>query len=288
MKFIFTLLFSVIFTFGFSESEVKAYQLFNSKGKEISYQKLLKALDGKKYIFFGEYHDNPMAHWLQFELTKSMHSMYRNRLVLGAEMFEADNQYILNEYLNDYISEKNYQNEMRLWSNYNTDYKPLVEYAKANQLPFIATNIPRRYANMVYKKGLQSLNNLSDLAKSFIVPLTEFKMDTSVNCYKTLIEQMGGHGGLEMATAQAIKDATMAYFILKNMEKNSVFLHYNGSYHSNNHEGIVYYLTQNGVKLDDVLTITTVTQENVSEIDEDTQNLADFILCVNENMTRTH
>ncbi len=268
-------------------ADLSAYKIYTEKGKAVDYKTLLKNTEDKKFIFFGEYHNNPIAHWLQFELTKDLHATFKKNLVLGAEMFEADNQFIINEYLNDLISSANYQEEVRLWPNYNTDYKPLIEYAKEHKIPFIATNIPRRYANMVYKKGLESLNELSELAKSYIVPLDQFTFDSTITCYKNLMFDMDGHGGINMAHAQAIKDATMAYFILKNITSKSVFLHYNGAYHSDNKQGIVHYLL-NVIAPEKILTISTVEQKNVDKLLDENKGLADYIICVPENMTKTH
>ena len=62
-----------------------------------------------------------------------------------------------------FISEKNFEKEARLWPNYKTDYKPLVSFAKDNNLSFVATNIPRRYASAVFKNGLKKLRNLLEL-----------------------------------------------------------------------------------------------------------------------------
>lgn len=265
--------------------ENPAYIIYNAKGGKADFDKMIEAAAEKKYVFFGEYHNNPISHWLQFELTKALYADKKSGLILGAEMFESDNQYIMDEYLNGLISEKSFQDEVRLWPNYNTDYKPLLEFARTNKLPFIATNIPRRYASMVFKKGLESLNSLSDLAKSYIVPLESFQFDTTVNCYKELLNS--DHGGLNMATAQAIKDATMAYFIHKNMTPNGTFIHYQGAYHSDNYEGILHYLKMKA-PLEQMLTISTVTQEDVSELAEENKGLADFIICVPETMTSTH
>ena len=283
---IFTILFSLlIFSNVFSAGHFDAYKIYTSKGKEVDFSKLVKAIDGKSHVFFGEHHNNAVAHWLELELVQFLFETYKRKLVLGAEMFEADNQYILNEYLSNQISAKNYQNEVRLWPNYNTDYKPLIEFAKANKLKFIASNIPRRYANMVYKKGLASLNGLSELAKTYIVPLNSFEYDSTLTCYKELSKM--NHGGSYLGLAQAIKDATMAYFILENTKPNSLFLHFNGSYHSNNYEGIVYYLKKL-VAVENILTISTVSQSNIDELDQNNYGLADFIVCVNANMTTTH
>lgn len=267
--------------------DLKAYQIFDKEGKQVDIDKIMKAAQEKKFIFFGELHDNPICHWLQLELTKRLYSLNKTRLVLGAEMFESDNQYILDEYLKGQISTKNFQDEVRLWANYNTDYKPLVEYAKEKGIPFIATNIPRRYASSVYKQGLDSLKNISDLAKSFIVPLENFDFDTSVNCYSKMITDFGDHGGVDIARAQAIKDATMAHFILANRDNRSVFVHFNGAYHSDNYEGIVYYLAKE-IKMEKILTISSVSQESIEQLDDQNKGIADFIICTPESMTKTY
>lgn len=266
---------------------LEAYAIFNAEGKKVDLDKVMKATDGKKFIFFGELHNNPISHWLQFEVTKRLYSVAKNRLVLGAEMFEADNQYIIDEYLADQISSKNFQSEVRLWPNYNTDYKPLMEFAKEKGLKFIATNIPRRYASMAYKQGLDSLQNLSDEAKKYIAPLETFKFDSTVACYSKMIYEFGDHGGVAIAGAQAIKDATMAHFILQNVNNRSVFLHYNGAYHSDNKEGIVYYLKKE-VDESKVMTLTTVQQESTDKLLDEYKGQADFIICVPETMTTTH
>jgi len=285
MKFVISLFVIFVSVSAFGKKHYDSYKIYNSKGKEVSFEKMMKAMDEKSHIFMGEYHNNAISHWLQLEVTTALFEKHKKNLVLGAEMFEADNQFILDEYLNGQISSKNYQNEMRLWPNYNTDYKPLVEFAKDNELKFIATNIPRRYANMVYKKGIESLQSLSELAKSYIAPLGLFEFDSTVACYKDIYDMP--HGGEGMATAQAIKDATMSHFILKNTKPNSVFLHYQGAYHSDNYEGIVYYLKQQ-VELDKILTISTVTQDNIDDLLDENKGIADFIICVKENVTTTH
>lgn len=285
MKYIITLslLFFSISTFAGQHYDI--YKIYNAKGKEVSFDKMMKATKEKSHIFMGEYHNNAVSHWLQVEVMTALYEMHKKKLIMGAEMFEADNQYILDEYLKGQISAKNYQNEMRLWPNYNTDYKPLIEFAKSKELTFVASNIPRRYANMVYKKGLASLEGLTDLAKSFIVPLNQFTFDSTITCYKDIYEME--HGGEGMATAQAIKDATMAYFIYKYTKSNSVFLHFQGAYHSDNYQGIIYYLQQK-VELEKILTISTVSQTSIESLENENKGIADFIICVKDNMTSTH
>ena len=148
-----------------------AYQVFDKDGNQSTYDNLLSQAKEADVVLFGELHNNPICHWLQFELTKDLHALKKSQLVLGAEMFEADNQLIVDEYLLGLITDKHLQSEAKVWKNYATDYKPLVDFAKDNALSFIASNVPRRYASLVSKKGLEALNALSKEAKKYIAPL---------------------------------------------------------------------------------------------------------------------
>ncbi len=269
------------------KSDKPAYYLFNKEGKDIKYEKLLKVAEDADIVLFGESHDNPISHWLQLELTKDLFDLKKDKLVLGAEMFESDNQVILNEYLAGLISQSSFEGEARLWPNYKTDYKPLVEFAKTNNLTFVASNVPRRYASLVNSKGFEGLEELSEEAKTFIPPLP-IKYDPELNCYKSMMEMegMGPHITPNFPKAQAIKDATMAYFILKNWSVGKTLIHYHGSYHSENFESIYWYLKQANPDLK-IVTIHTVSQKDVSKLEKENTGKADFSICVDEDMTKT-
>lgn len=227
---------------GFTGSK-EAYKFFDQVGKGSNYEAVLKAAAGADIVFFGELHDNPIHHWLQYELAKDLLELKKADLLMGAEMLESDDQLVVDEYLTGKISEKTFKDECKLWPNHKTDYKPLLDLAKTNKLKFIATNIPRRYANLVYTKGLAALDSLDPGAKQWMVPLP-MKYNGELKCYKDIVANAGGHGGDNLPKSQAIKDATMAHFILKNWSKGKLFLHFNGSYHSNYHESICWYLKQ--------------------------------------------
>lgn len=272
---------SSIFTFG---QDKPAYLIYNSKGKRVTYAKMVKSLEEKELILFGEFHDNPIVHWLQLELTKELGQS--NELVLGAEMFEADNQDELNDYLSGVINAKQLDTTARLWTNYKTDYAPLVNYAKEHKLPFIATNVPRRYARMVHKGGFPALDTLSIEEKSWIAPLP-FPYDSTLSTYQMIVEMMGDHGTPELVKAQAIKDATMGYFIAKNWDSTKKFIHFNGAFHSNYYEGIGWYVNRYNPSIQ-IGTISTVSQADVMKLSDESFGIADFIICVDENMTSTH
>lgn len=277
----------LFFVFAAFKSDKPSYFLFDKQGKPVKYEKMVKQLKDADIVLFGESHDNPISHWLQLELTKDLFDLKIGNLILGAEMFESDNQVILNEYLAGIISQSSFENEARLWPNYKTDYKPLVEFAKTNNLPFVASNVPRRYASMVNKSGFGGLEELSDEAKQFIPPLP-IAYDSTLNCYKSMLEMegMGSHVTPNFPKAQAIKDATMAYFILKNWSAGKLLIHYHGSYHSENFESIYWYLKQANPGLK-IVTIHTVSQNDVSELEKENTGKADFTICVDEDMTKT-
>lgn len=262
------------------------YKIYNQEGKKSSYSKILKAAEDVDIIFFGELHDNPMSHWLELQLTKDVFNRVNQDLVLGAEMFEADDQVTINEYLGGHHSYNTFKAEVKVWSNNKTDYQPLMDFALENQLTFVATNIPRRYANMVYKKGFGGLNSMNAEAKNWIAPLPII-YDAELPGYKKIVEMSGGHGGDKLPKAQAIKDATMAHFILKNWQKGQTFLHYNGAYHSDNFEGIVWYLKQANPDLK-ILTISSVEQEKTDSLAEENLNVANFIICTPADLTKTY
>ena len=288
----------LLILFGFlfltaAKSDKAAYRLFDSKGKEVDYEDLLKAAKKADVIFFGELHDNPICHWLELELTKDLFAEKKDNLILGAEMFERDNQLLLNEYLSKMIRKKDFEAEAKLWKNYGTDYAPIVDFAAKNNIPFIATSVPRRYAALVNRLGFEGLDSINALQRGMIAPLP-IKYDPELDCYKKMKEMMGdagnAHGSDNIMKAQALKDATMAHFLLKNGKEGMSFLHFNGAYHSDRHQGIVWYLNEYNKRTAftlTVLTISTVEQESTKDLDEKSIGLADFIICIPESMTKT-
>lgn len=286
-------IYSIIILFCYSTTllaQPQAYNIFNQKGKEVVYSKMLKELETADIVFFGELHNNPICHWLELEIARDLYATEDQNLVLGAEMLESDNQLLVNEYFLGFISEKNFEEEARLWPNYDTDYKPLISFAKENNLSFVATNIPRRYAATVFSNGLQSLNNLPQYSKVFIAPLP-IQEDYDINCYKSMLDMGAAHGSNASAKyfpqAQMIKDATMAHFIYGNWNEGELFLHFNGSFHSDNKEGIIWYLRQMNPNLN-ILVITSVEQDQVDKLGQEHRGKADYIITIPTRMTKTY
>ena len=266
---------------------LETYKIFTGEGKNSNWEKLVEKASNSDVVYFGELHNDPIGHWLQFQLAKSLYAKSKNKLVIGAEMFEHDNQRTLDEYLSGLISTKNYESEMRLWPNYKTDYKPIVDWAKTNNVNIVASNIPRRYANLVFREGFEGLSKLGEEAKKDIAPIP-IEYDASLPGYKNMLGDMDpGHTNENLPKAQAIKDATMAYFISKNVIPDGIFLHLNGAYHSDNHEGILWYLKKLNGSLKQ-FTISTVSQDSLDNLEDEYKNKADFIIVVPTDFTKTH
>ncbi len=268
-----------------------AYVIYTSNGKKTTFDKLEDAAEGKELILFGEFHDNPISHWLQLELTKELFEENGANLQLGFEMFEQDQQELLSQYLLGNLTTKQFKDTVRLWPNYETDYAPIIEFAKTNKLFCVASNVQRKYASLLFKKGRKALDTLSAAIKTQMAPI-DFVVDTSLSQYREVFS-MGGHMGVNMGMnmleSQAFKDATMAQFILANpgRKAGTVHLHFNGAFHSDFHQGILWYVQQKEPNIR-VLTISTVTQDDVRKMDKEHLGRADFIICVPESMTRTH
>lgn len=263
-----------------------AYRLYNSEGREIKYSAMLKGITGADAVFLGELHNNPIAHWIELEVTEYLFEQKGSSLVLGAEMFERDDQLLIDEYLAGLYDASKFEAEVKLWKNYKTDYRPLVEFARENGLRFIATNIPRRYASMVNKGGFEALDSLSEKALGYIAPLP-FPYDPELKCYSDMMEMGGGHATENLPRAQAAKDATMAWSLVENRSEGDVLVHYNGSYHSKNHQGIIWYLNHYLPGLE-IVTIEIVSQDDISSLEEENRGIADFIIAVPANMTTTY
>ena len=271
--------------FVFTQTE-QAFVIYNAKGKKVSIAKMtLESIDAQ-LILFGEFHDNPISHWLELELLKELYNQKGNKLILGFEMFEQDQQGVLDRYLAGGITDKQLKDSLRLWLNYSTDYKPLILFAKENKLACIASNVERKYASLLFKSGRIALDTISPLKKSQMADL-QFPIDTTLSQYASLNEMAAHMGGGNMLEAQALKDATMAKYILQELTNDNQIIHYNGAYHSDYYQGILWYIQQSK-PLIKVTTISTVSQQKVNKLEKEHLGKADFIICVTESMTSTH
>ncbi|MBD2715696.1 ChaN family lipoprotein [Hymenobacter sp. BT646] len=280
-----------LMSFTLKADDKPAYRLFTAAGKATSYDKMLKELATADVVFFGEQHNDPIAHWLELQLAKDLLRLKQGQLVLGLEMFERDVQPLVDQYATGELDDKAFEEQSRPWPNYATDYKPLLLLARQQKFRVVGTNVPRRYASQVAKGSLTALEALPAAEKAWIAPLP-MTVDFELPGYKNMAKMFGGDaahaaGVQNIIQAQALKDATMAHFLNQARPEGHLLLHLNGAYHSDNHDGILAYLRQQNPKLK-TLTISTVSQAQLGKLEKEHERKADFVLVIPEDMTKTY
>lgn len=221
----------------------------------IAAAQLLERLGEAHVVFFGEQHDDPETHRIESELLEALGRSGRP-VVLSLEMFERDVQPALDDYLAGRLSESDFLARSRPWPRYATDYRPLVEMAKARRWPVIAANVPRPLASAVARRGIVALDTLTlaeraVAAREIVCPDDDYRA--------RFLQEMRGHGPVSGTSAQpgdtlpsasaerfylsqCVKDETMAESIVESRRRiapNALVLHVNGAFHSDYGQGTV-------------------------------------------------
>ncbi|MBF9236734.1 ChaN family lipoprotein [Hymenobacter sp. BT683] len=270
-----------------------AYRLFTAAGQPADYDQMLTDLAQADVVLFGEQHNDVMAHWLELQVAKDLQKLKKpGQLVLGMEMFERDVQPLVSQYATGALADTAFERQARPWPNYDTDYRPLLLFARENKISVIGTNAPRPFAQAVARGSLKALDKLPATDRALLAPLP-LKVDYDLPGYKNMAAMFGGdsktHGGgaQNIIQAQALKDATMAHFIRTSRQEGQTLLHFNGSYHSDHHDGIGAYLRQYAPKLR-VRTLSVVSQEQLQQLDKEQVNIADFVVVVPADMIKSY
>lgn len=219
----------------------------SASGQTISFAQMADAAAKADVVFFGEQHDDDETHRAELALLAAVGER-RGKVVLSLEMFERDVQPLLDAYLAGTMSEADFRAQSRPWPNYQADYRPLVELAKAKRWPVVAANVPRRLASIVSRRGLPAVDSLPPadralVARELLCPKDKY--------YQNFVAVMSGHGGAGGTTpaapstarsgtdlfyeSQCVKDETMAESIVAARAaagKNAIVVHFNGSFHS--------------------------------------------------------
>lgn len=270
------------------------YRVFDAKGNPANLDKIIEAIAQTDVVFLGENHDDATAHALQLQIFKSVVEKYGKdrKVALSLEMFERDVQTALNEYLNNLITENHFLLSSRPWNNYKQDYRPLVELSKTEKLSVIAANAPRRYVNMVSRNGREALNALSPEAKKWLAPLPYNQAsETYGNKFKALMgaSPESNMGINKILDSQTLWDATMSYSISEFLKgnKNSLVLHLNGAFHTENRLGTVEQLLKYRPKAK-ILVVTMRYEDDFTRFDKTKhENLGDFVILTDSKVPRS-
>ena len=280
----------------------KNYRIYDVKQqKEVSVDDIISSIMEYDVLFFGEEHNDSVGHYLEQLIFEKMFVAFGNKTALSMEMFDRDVQSVMNEYLADFIREKNFKKDARVWSNYR-DYRPMVELAKKNQLDVICANAAGRYSNLAGRKGSSALQQLPKQSKVNFAPLP---YDTASGKYYEKLMEMSGHspsdtakpkmpamamGSFNLVAAQSLWDATMAYSISEFCKKNKgkKILQVNGRFHSDQKFAVVEQLKKMNSKLRS-LVISCGSDEKFPAINwKDYSDLGDFIIITDPSVPKTY
>ncbi|KID56919.1 hypothetical protein JF50_13630 [Pseudoalteromonas luteoviolacea] len=246
------------------------YTLFSASDEQpITAEQLAVKLNSVDVIFIGEYHTHSASHRLQANLLPLIFRQNPN-LILSFEQFARDKQTILNQYLNNEIGEQTLIKQADAWDNYQSDYRPLVEFARENKLRAIAANTPLSIVRCVARKGPEYIQQFKAPQKKWVAQ----DITSSSTAYQEKFKTAMGHHGSKTAKsgpvkmsnsfyAQLARDNTMAESIFNALKqsKNGQVIHFNGAFHSNYHLGTVDALK----KLDPKLNIAVISPQFKNE-----------------------
>jgi uncharacterized iron-regulated protein len=241
------------------------FAVYTAAGAAADLDAVVAAMAGADVVFLGEIHNDPTAHALQRVLLEAAHRRYgaARPVALSLEMFERDAQLVLDEYLAGLVRERDFLAASRPWGNYPTDYRPLVEYAKAHGLPAVAANAPGRYVSRVGREGVAGLNALDPEALHFLPPLpVPPPSEAYAAKFNEQMSTMGGpHGGAapddsvhaaalphgdagptldDLLAAQNLRDAAMGHALAAHLARHpgALVVHVNGAFHSEGGLGV--------------------------------------------------
>ena len=300
-----------------SQAPEAHYRAFDSKGRAVKLDDIVGALEQSDVLIVGETHNDAVAHLLEAELLRRADESFgptsqkRRPVALSLEMFERDVQTVLDEYLAGLITERHFLLSSRPWKNYETDYRPLVEYARQQRLPVVAANAPARYVSRVSMHGPDSLKELSKDAKAWLPPLpfppasadyaAKFKrfMQGAVSGPPPAQQpsatganaqaQANPHGSAYLLEAQTLRDDSMADRIAEFLKqrRDALVVHVNGTFHSEEHMGVPEQIRHYRPKAR-VIVVTIISDDSFPNFDAARLGpLGDFVIITDPSIPRS-
>ena len=201
---------------GCTANEKSVYQPFFDLSNEKAYteKEVLSQLKKDRIVLVGEHHTNKSHHQAQLQVIKMLHDS-GVRVAIGMEMFRRGSQKELDDWVSGRIDEDEFEKiYYDNWTYKYSFYRPILLYARDNQIPVIGLNVPSDITRQVARMGYKSL---TDEQRGYLGDVA-CRVDKE---YMTFIrEAFGGHshGNLNFiyfCEAQMVWDAVMAVTALE-------------------------------------------------------------------------
>lgn len=229
----------------------------------LSFDTLLDELSSADVVFLGESHTDETTHRVELAVLEGLLVRREGQVALALEMFERDNQAVLDDYLARRIDEATFLATARPWGNYATGYRPLVQTARAAGAPVIASNFPRPLRQRIAEGGVAALDALPPEQRAWapqtLLPNTPLYWRRSDNAVRSHSAMMGPSAATPAATSTPEEDAASVQRLTstQSLWDNSMgescalaldnhpghlVLHVNGGFHSQYWDGTVRQL----------------------------------------------
>lgn len=123
-------------------------------------EKLIPVLAEKRVVFVGERHNRYDHHLMQLEIIRRLHQTHP-KLAIGMEAFQQPFQRHLDDYVAGTISEQEMLRATEYYRRWRMDYRlyaPILRYAREQQLPVVALNLPVELTRKIGRTGLDGLS----------------------------------------------------------------------------------------------------------------------------------
>ncbi len=243
------------------------YMLYSPSGSPVSVDNLPPELQQADVILIGEWHTHAGIHRFQTDMLKQL-SLSERSTALSMEQVTRDKQDVLDEYLNGQIGEQYFMQQSKAWPNYESDYRPLIEFAKRSGMDVIAANAPKKIVRCIGREGVDYLNKLNSNDRSYVAK----NINTGDSLYKEKFMASMHHGKPEQTekqyAAQITWDETMAESIVNYLAKNqgTRVVHIAGKFHTEDGLGTAASILNRNPNLNVVIITPT------SEVTSDSQD----------------
>ncbi len=187
-------------------------------------------------ILVGELHSHPAVHLFQSRLLSGLYTagqQHGRPLALSMEQFSRADQKTLDAYLANQIGEAALIREGNAWPNYPSDYRPLVEFAKAHRMQVIAANAPKPLVSCVGQEGAEWLDKLPASRRSQLARQLTLGDDPYRQKFMASMHHGDADSNARRFAAQTSWDDTMAESMVDYLAKHpgQQIMHIAGNFH---------------------------------------------------------